>query len=169
MRSRRWLRIGLIVLAVLVLAPLAGLAVLAITFDANAYKPRIAEAVKRATGRDLALNGPIALKLALRPTIEARDVALANIEGGSRPEMAKLERLEAQIALLPLLRRHIEIDRLVLVRPDILLETDAEGRPNWRFSRRCRASRCRSPRRRTRARRRRRRSRSRTCGSRTAP
>ncbi len=47
--------------------------------------------------------------------------------------MATLQRLEAQVALLPLLQRRLEIDRLVLVRPDILLETDAQGRPNWRF------------------------------------
>src|SRR5438309_959253 len=39
----------------------------------------------------------------------------------------------APIALLPRLRRRLEIDRLVLVRPDILLETTAEGRPNWLF------------------------------------
>ena len=132
-RSRRGLRVGLIVLAILVLAPIAALVLFAARFDPNAYKPQIAEAVKRATGRDLALNGPIQLKLALHPTIEARDVALANIEGGSRPQMATLDRLDAEIALLPLLRRRLEIDRLVLVRPDILLETTAEGRPNWLF------------------------------------
>src|SRR5947207_1643483 len=124
-RSRRGLRAALIVLAILVLAPLTALVIFAASFDPNAYKPQIEEAVKRSTGRDLALNGPIHLKLALCPTIEAQDVALANTEGGSRPQMATLERLDAQIALLPLLRRHIEIDRLVLVRPDILLETDA--------------------------------------------
>ncbi|MBV8613796.1 MAG: AsmA family protein, partial [Acetobacteraceae bacterium] len=131
--SRRRLRIGLIVLAIVVLVPAAGLALLSATFDPNAYKPRIAEAVKRATGRDLELAGPIALKFGLHPSIETRDVALANIEGGSRPQMVKVARIDAQIALVPLLSRQVEIDRLVLVRPDILLETTADGRPNWRF------------------------------------
>ncbi len=132
-RRRRGLRVILIVLALIVLIPLGGFAVFALTFDPDGVKPRIEQAVKRATGRDLALNGRLGLKLSLWPTIEARDVAFANVAGGSRPQMATLERLEAQIALLPLLRRTVEIDRLVLVKPDILLETDAQGRPNWRF------------------------------------
>ena len=37
-------------------------------------------------------------------------------------------------ALLPLLSRRVEVHRLVLQSPDILLETDAEGRPNWAFA-----------------------------------
>jgi uncharacterized protein involved in outer membrane biogenesis len=126
-------RIGLIVLAVIVLAPIVSLALLVATFDPNRYKPQIVDAVKRATGRDLALNGPLSLKPSLWPTLEARDVALANIEGGSRPQMVTLGRLEAQVSLLPLLRRRLEIDRLVLLRPDILFEINAQGQPNWRF------------------------------------
>jgi AsmA protein len=132
-RRGRVLRVLLIVVAIIILVPLAGLAVLALTFDPDSAKPRIEQAVKQATGRDLALNGRLGLKWSLWPTIEARDVALANIAGGSRPQMITLDRLEAQVALLPLLSRRVEIDRLVLVRPDILLETDAQGRPNWRF------------------------------------
>ena len=129
----RVLRVLLIVVAIIILVPLAGLTVLAFTFDPDSAKPRIEQAVKQATGRDLALNGRLGLKWSLWPTLEARDVALANVAGGSRPQMVTLDRLEAQVALLPLLSRRVEIDRLVLIRPDILLETDAQGHPNWRF------------------------------------
>ncbi len=132
-RRGRGLRWALIALAIVIPVPLIGFAVFALTFDPDSVKPRIEQAVKRATGRDLALNGPLGLKLSLWPTLEARDVALANVAGGSRPQMVTLQRLEAQVALLPLLHRSIEVERLVLVDPDILLETDAQGRPNWRF------------------------------------
>ncbi|MCL2428783.1 MAG: AsmA family protein, partial [Alphaproteobacteria bacterium] len=134
-RRGRHLRILLIGLAATLLAGLGAVAWFAASFDANTYKPRIEAAVKRATGRDLTLKGPVGLKLSLRPTIEARDVAFANAPGGSRPAMATLERLEVQIGLLPLLQNRVEIERLVLVRPDILLETDREGRPNWILAR----------------------------------
>ena len=130
---RRWLRWTLIALAVLVLLPAAGLAVLLLTFDPNSQRPRIQAAVEAATGRRLSL-GDIGVKLALTPTLTVRDVALANAPGGSRPEMATIRRAEVELALLPLLSRRVEVHRLVLQSPDILLETDAEGRPNWAFA-----------------------------------
>ena len=48
--------------------------------------------------------------------------------------MATLERLDLKLALIPLLSHRIEIDQLVLVKPDIMLETNAQGRPNWQFT-----------------------------------
>ncbi|WP_043358894.1 AsmA family protein [Belnapia sp. F-4-1] len=130
---RRWLRWTLIALAVLVLLPAAGLAALLLTFDPNGQKPRIQAAVEAATGRSLAL-GDIGVKLALAPTLTVEDVALANAPGGSRPQMATIRRVEVELALLPLLSRRVEVRRLVLRSPDILLETDAAGRPNWAFA-----------------------------------
>lgn len=133
-RPRRWLRIGLIVVAVLVLLPVIGLAAFLATFDANAWRPRIEQAVQQATGRKLALNGPLSVKLSLWPTVRAENVALANMPGGSRPEMVTLGAAEAQLGILPLLSGRVEIRRLLLVKPDILLETDKAGQPNWRFT-----------------------------------
>jgi AsmA protein len=100
-------------------------------FDPESLKPRVAAAVEARTGRKLTLAGPVGLKLSLFPTVTLEDVSLANMPGGSRPEMARVRRAEARFALLPLLSRRLELRRLVLVAPDILLETDAEGRPNW--------------------------------------
>ena len=129
----RVLRLTLFGFAGLVILVIAAGAVFVATFDVNGYKPRIIAAVEQATGRTLALNGPIGLKLSLQPTIEARDVAFANPPGFSRPQMVTLERLDLQVALLPLLSKRVEVDRLVLVRPDIRLETDTQGHPNWQM------------------------------------
>ena len=96
-------------------------------FDPNSYKPQIIEAVKRATGRDLALNGKIGLEA----------VAVADDPGGGCRVLqpARVSRVRrwqryrgwnCNLALLPLLSSRIEINRLVLIHPDILLETDAE-------------------------------------------
>jgi len=41
----------------------------------------------------------------------------------------------AATATVPLLQHRLEVDQMTLVRPDVLLETDAAGRNNWRFSR----------------------------------
>jgi AsmA family protein len=133
-RRKRWLRWVLLVPAALFTLVAAALGVAVARFDPEAQKPRIAAAVEARTGRQLTLAGPVGLKFSLFPTVTLENVALANMPGGSRPEMARVGRVEAEFALLPLLSRRLELRRLVLRAPDILLETDTDGRPNWAFA-----------------------------------
>jgi uncharacterized protein involved in outer membrane biogenesis len=130
----RTLRVALIALAAVLVLVIGGGAVFLASFNPNSLKPRITEAVKRATGRDLALNGAIGLKLSLWPTVQVADTTFSNPPGFSGPQMASLQGLELQLALIPLLSGRYEIDRLVLIKPDILLETDADGHPNWQMT-----------------------------------
>jgi AsmA protein len=130
----RWRRILVIVIGLLVVLPIAGIGIFIATFNPNGWKPRIQNAVMRATGRELSLNGPVSLKWSLVPTIEARDVALANVNGGSRPQMVTAQRIEAEVALLPLLSNRLDIPRLSLIKPDVLIETMEAGRGNWVFT-----------------------------------
>ncbi len=128
-------RIGLASLAVfvVVLSLLSGLAFWAL--DPASLKPRLIEAVRRATGRTLAINGAIGIKFALVPTVSITDVTLSNPPGFSRPDMATVGRVELGLALFPLLRHQFQLEHVALVRPDVLFETDAAGHPNWIFAR----------------------------------
>jgi uncharacterized protein involved in outer membrane biogenesis len=130
----RPVRVGLWSLAAVVALVVVGAGIFIASFDPDSLKPRIIAAVKQQTGRDLTLQGRIRLGLSLQPTLTVQGVAFANPPGYSRPQMATLDRLDLKLALIPLLSRNVEIDRLVLVKPDILLETDAKGRPNWQFT-----------------------------------
>ena len=117
---------------VLVVAVAAGLAFVN-SIDLSAHRDLIAEQVRLATGRDLTLAGEAELVLSLAPKIVIGDVALANAAWGSRPQMMTARRLEVQIRLLPLVLGDVRFVRVVLVEPDVLLETDADGRGNWVF------------------------------------
>ena len=119
--------------AVLVVVPLAGFVTARVLLDGKALKTRAIEAVRRATGRELTIAGPVRLAWSLTPRLEASDISLANPPGMSRPAMAHVARVEAEVGLLPLLSRRVEIARIRLERPDVLLERDAEGRANWEF------------------------------------
>ncbi len=132
--ARRALRIGLVIVAIVIVLVIGAGAVLVLTFNPNQLKPRIVAAVKQATGRDLVLQGNIGLRLSLRPTVEVSGASLSNAPGFSPPEMATLQTLYLQLAVLPLLHHSIEINRLVLVRPDIHLATNAQGKSNWEFT-----------------------------------
>ncbi|MFZ6764310.1 AsmA family protein [Pseudoroseomonas sp. WGS1072] len=99
----------------------------------SVLRPRVIAAVEQATGRRLTLGGPVGVKLSLLPTVTLEGVSLANAPGGSRPEMLTARRMEARLALLPLLSRQLAFEHIRLVEPDVLLEVDAAGEGNWRF------------------------------------
>jgi uncharacterized protein involved in outer membrane biogenesis len=79
------------------------------------------------------LAGDIDLEVGLSPTLVVEDVSFQNATWGSRPELAKLKHFEIQIALLPLILKRIAVKRIVLVSPDILVETDSSGTSNLDF------------------------------------
>ncbi len=122
--------IGAFVLVVALIV--AGVVVLKST-DINQYRGLIAEEAKKATGRDLKLGGELELEVSFSPAIVARDISLSNAEWGSRPEMVKVKRFEAQVELFPLLTGTIAIAKIVVIDPDILLETNDKGVGNWVF------------------------------------
>jgi uncharacterized protein involved in outer membrane biogenesis len=130
---RRRGRPALIALAVVVAVPLAGYATLRVLLRDEVLRPRLIAAVHQATGRDLALSGPIGLKLSLVPTVTLDGVTLSNAAGGSRPQMLLARRVEARLALVPLLSRRLALEQVTLIEPDLLLERDAQGRGNWVF------------------------------------
>jgi uncharacterized protein involved in outer membrane biogenesis len=113
---------------------LVGVAVFLYTLDFDRYRDVVADQAKALTGRDLRIGGKLQLDLfAAAPALVAEDVTLANAPWGTRPDMLRVKRLELQVRLGPLLSGRLEIVRLILVEPDLLLETDRGGRPNWRF------------------------------------
>lgn len=121
-------------LAGLGVALVAGAAVFVYTFDADRYRGEVAAEAKALTGRELRIGGRLQLDLlAAAPALVAENVSLANVPGGSQPDMLRVKRLELQVHLMPLLSGRVEIARLILVEPEVLLETDRGGRPNWRF------------------------------------
>src|SRR3546814_1338004 len=48
--------------------------------------------------------------------------------------MATVERIEGEVALLPLLGRTIVVQHLSVEKPEAGLHIDAEGNPNWAFA-----------------------------------
>src|SRR5215472_12572601 len=101
--------------------------------DVNDFIRPLQQRVKDATGRDLTIRGGIDLKLGLTPSLVIDDVSLSNASWGKQPQMITARKIEAEIALLPLLSKRFEIVRFKLVAPTIALETDASGRSNWEF------------------------------------
>ncbi len=111
--------------AVVVIAAVAYVAT-----NANEYKGVVVNLVQDVTGRELEL-GDLSLVPALQPTVAVSDVRFANAEWGSEPDMVTAKRAEVRFDLFNLLSGKLTVEDLTLVQPDILLETDAQGRGNW--------------------------------------
>ncbi|MCZ6524251.1 MAG: AsmA family protein, partial [Alphaproteobacteria bacterium] len=126
-------KIVLIVVAAMVLLIVAAPFLIPVIIDLNDYKPRIAEAVREATGRDLEIAGEISY--ALLPALEfsVSEVRLSNAPGMPTPEMLSLGSLRAKIALWPLISREVVIESLVIEELVLFLEVAEDGRQNWVF------------------------------------
>ena len=129
MRALKWAA-GLLGGVVLVAA--GGIVAATYALDAGALTPRILAAIESATGRTATL-GRVSVGLGLTPRVTIEDATLANIPGGSRPDMARIRRASANIALLPLLRGDIAFRSIAVDGADILLEQGPDGTPNWVF------------------------------------
>ncbi len=103
------------------------------SFDLNKYKSYASDLVEKELGRKLSINGDASVGISLVPTIIINDVELANAEWASNPQMVKVKSLEVKFSLLPLLKKQVVIDKVLLNEPEIFLEVASDGKANWDF------------------------------------
>ena len=120
-----WLA-GLLVLLIVVAAVVVPLVV-----DPNDYKDDIAAAVEAKTGRKLVMEGDIGLSVFPWLALEIGPTQLANAQGFSGQPFAAVREVSIRIKLLPLLRRQVEMDTVVLDGLRLSLEKLADGTTNW--------------------------------------
>ena len=101
-------------------------------FDANDFREEIGAAVQKATGRELVIEGDVALKVFPWLAVDVGSSELGNAKGFGETPFARFEHAQLSVQLLPLLFRQeivvgtIKIDGLVLN-----LEEDRRGVTNW--------------------------------------
>lgn len=118
-----WVLIG-IVLALLVFIAI---------FDWNWLKGPVERRVQAATGREFSIGGDLDVDLGWKPRVRADDVRFGNSRWSENVDMARVERVEFRIALLPLFDRRIEIPYLRATKPALVIERNREGEGNWVF------------------------------------
>jgi hypothetical protein len=90
--------------------------------------------VKKATGRDMTIEGDLRLNLfTLNPGLAVDGVTFANASWGSQPDMARIKRFEVKVSILPLLGGTLDVDQVAIEGADILIERNREGVGNYEF------------------------------------
>jgi AsmA protein len=124
----------LLILLALVVVLIAAVVAAPFLLPMETYKQQIEAQVERATGRALAIEGPLDISLLPALAVTAEGVRFANLPGSANPDMVRLKDFHAELKIWPLLRGTVEVDRFVLVEPEFHLEIDREGRPNWELA-----------------------------------
>lgn len=125
------MRIVLKLIFAVVIIVVAGVIALPFIVDPNDYKDEIASQVEKATGRTLTLQGDIGLSVFPWIALELGPLSLSNAEGFKADAFAQVEAAEIRIKLMPLLKKQLEMDTVVLDGLVLNLETDKDGKTNW--------------------------------------
>jgi len=126
-----WKRVALLVAGSLVTVVLLGAGVLTYLVLRLDVRGEIERNVEAATGRDLTVNGPVGVSYWPVLGLKAQDVTLSNVEGGRAQAFIAADEIDIGVELRPLLDRQVNVRRLVFQRPQVALEVDANGQPNW--------------------------------------
>lgn len=118
-------------LGVLIIVAIGAIAITLVYIDPNDYKDTIASKVKEETGRDLQIDGNINLTFYPWLGLDVEGVSLSNASGFGAAPFLQARSIKVRAKLLPLLRKELEMDTLVLHGATINLAKNAEGVTNW--------------------------------------
>jgi AsmA protein len=127
----------LVKILLILIAAIVGVGVLAsialfLFFDPNDFRDNISTGVKKATGRDLVIEGDLSLSIFPWIAVEIGRTRLGNAEGfGSEPFLS-FEQARLSVRLLPLiLRQEISVGTASLDSLVVNLQVDKNGVTNW--------------------------------------
>lgn len=91
--------------------------------------------IEEVTGRKVTFQGDPSLSFNPFLGFEISDLELNSLQGNEdETPLLKVEKVKAQLDLLPALTGNIEITEYQFLRPRIYLKTDKAGKANWKFS-----------------------------------
>ncbi len=125
------MRIFIKVLLLIVVLFIATLIAIPFFVNPNDYKQEIADQVEQATGRTLSIDGDIELSVFPWIALELGPLALSNADGFKATSFAEVQATQIRIKLMPLLKKQLEMDTVVLDGLKLNLETNKAGKTNW--------------------------------------
>lgn len=121
-------RIAAAALALLVLI-VGGIFYIPSMLDWESYKIQGATAIKKATGYNVLIEGPLSLSILPAPSLDIG--ALSAMPPETDDAVLSLEGASVRVQLIPLFSGRIVVDKIVLERPRIHLLVLADGRQSW--------------------------------------
>ncbi|GIU26640.1 AsmA family protein [Shewanella schlegeliana] len=102
-----------------------------VIFNPNDFKPQIVELVKEQTGRNLTIGSDLSWTFFPTLGIKLGQLTLSNPQGFTNSAMVAVNQVVAEVALMPLLKKEVEISQLNLDGLTLNLETQKDGRTSF--------------------------------------
>jgi uncharacterized protein involved in outer membrane biogenesis len=125
------LRRLLLVLSIFIILAVIAVVSFIATFDANRYKDEISQLVKTQTGRDLQLDGDIALSIYPDFALNLGRATFSNATGFGHSPFATVQSAKVGVQLLPLLKKKLVVEKIILDGLQLDLHKKADGSTNW--------------------------------------
>ena len=123
-----FLLVGLVAVVLAVLAFAPGI------IPVETYKDRIEVEASKSLGRDVSFSDDLSLRILPRTAFRVTDLTIANAEGFGETPLAQVSEADIGVNVLALLSGAVEVDRFVLIEPEINLVKKANGTVNWDLS-----------------------------------
>lgn len=112
-----------VILVFLLIVLFTGLFVYFLTLDVNRYKPMLIEKIEESIQKNVRL-GNISLNIFPPITISANSISVKDLEKSWDDALLEAGSLNARVKILPLIRKNIEIEYLLIRDMDVLLKDD---------------------------------------------
>lgn len=125
-------KIWIVIISVPVVLIIGGIIALKLYFTSERLKAMILPEIEKATHRTITV-GDVSLQIIPTFGIEIDSLTISNPKGLTfdKLNLLSLERLVLDVKLWQLLKNKLEIENLLLVRPNIYLETTEDGKSNY--------------------------------------
>ncbi|MDD1794908.1 AsmA family protein [Enterovibrio sp. ZSDZ42] len=124
MKKLLYILLGLVMLVVVAIG------VLVAVINPNDFKPLIADEVKKATGRELVIDGDISWRFWPSLGLSVEKLAFKNPQGFAEPNMLKLDRADLSVAVMPLMSDTLDIGLVSLYGAHVFIQTLPNGQSN---------------------------------------
>jgi len=125
------LKYALYIISLVVILFVGLVIAVSVLVDPNDYKDVITDKVQAATGRNLTIEGDLTLNFFPWFGIEIGKTELGNAPGFEGEVFAKIEQVAVNVQVLPLLRKQLVIDKVILDGLSVHLMRNAQGITNW--------------------------------------
>jgi uncharacterized protein involved in outer membrane biogenesis len=97
------------------------------------WKPEIISMLEENTGKIASIKGDIELKIYPSPQIKINDISLIDENSGITNNFLRSKSVVAKLAMLPLFKGDVVIDRIVFDNITLNLLNSSNKKPNWVF------------------------------------